>query len=181
MPTLRGAYLVALGLEPLVLRGAVGAAGDGSVISGAAAAAAGEPSTAMRARDAAAVSQPRHARSGTEPHADVPSEARLPVDMVADDGLFGPRPARICLLVADEADFSGPHGRLLRAVVQALGVAAAEASFDARDGVPAIAFGAAAIDAAVVAPALSELRGAQAKRAAWPALRRLRRTLRSGA
>lgn len=93
---------------------------------------------------------------------------------VPDEGLFGPRAARVCVLVADGA---GAQERLLRQIVQALGVALAEARFEAEAGVPTVAFGATSGDALAM-PALHELRTARAKRAAWPALRRLRRRLR---
>ena len=72
-----------------------------------------------------------------------------------------------------------PSGAPLpRAVIAALGLRPEEVSAEPSTGRPVLAFGAGTdADAAVLAPALAELRDAARKRALWPALRRLRRQL----
>ena len=71
----------------------------------------------------------------------------------------------------------GPHAKLARGLLAALGMHESDVRGEARPGAPAIAFG---IDTpgALRLPALEALRDARAKRASWPALRALRRRLR---
>lgn len=86
--------------------------------------------------------------------------------------------ARLQLHIADADPFAGEHAMLLRGVVRALGLDLADICFDPRGTLPVLAFDSGDTPAQVHAPALAALRGARAKRALWPALRRLRRSVR---
>ncbi|MBB5208675.1 hypothetical protein [Chiayiivirga flava] len=158
---LRTDYLVALGLEPLELRGA----------DAAHRADAGTAHVSAEAPPRPAKTPSRRPAAGADGTADAREDG-------ADAGLFGPRAARVCVLGAGEAQ---AQERLLRQIVQALGVSVAEVRFEAEPGMPVIALGVAAGDTAIAMPSLQQLRTADAKRAAWPALRRLRRRLRDHA
>ena len=85
------------------------------------------------------------------------------------------------LRLTDADPLAGEHAALLGGVVRALGLHLADVCFDPREALPVLAFDSADAPAQVHAPALSALRGACAKRALWPALRRLRRSVREGA
>lgn len=168
MSTLRVGYLTALGLEPLVLRVVAGDAADAVPVDVAPTSADDAAKPVSTATDAAPTTR---ARSDA-------SRERAPQQQNDDAGLFAPQPARLCFLldIADADDAS--HQRLLRAIALAAGVSPAQLAHEAREGLPMIAFG---LDAshAIAAPAPAALRNARAKRALWPALRRLRRTLRT--
>lgn len=86
--------------------------------------------------------------------------------------------ARLQLRLAEADPLAGEHAALLRGVVRALGLDLAEVCFDPREGLAVLAFDSGEKPAQVHAPALATLRGANAKRALWPALRRLRRSVR---
>ena len=141
-----------------------------------------------------ASSTPEHALGSRAPRPDVQADAgvtsRPGVAADTADGLFAPRPARLHLATPDAEDFAGPHAALLRALVRALGVTESDVRFAphpalqddpagaAGDALPILAFGVPSDTAALQAQALAQLRDAAAKRALWPVLRRLRRTLR---
>lgn len=76
--------------------------------------------------------------------------------------------------------FRGPHERLLRQLLCALGLTSEQVVLDvpdAGDVRPVLAFGPGGPPGAVQLPALVNLREPLEKRIAWPALRRLRRHL----
>ena len=87
---------------------------------------------------------------------------------------------RLQLRLAEADPLAGEHAALLRGVVRALGLDLASVCFDPREALPVLAFDSVDAPAQVHAPALAALRGARAKRALWPALRRLRRSVRGG-
>jgi hypothetical protein len=85
---------------------------------------------------------------------------------------------RLRVLGADQAFANSPDAKLLQALVAALGLRPDEVSSAPGAGVPVLAFALDVDGDAIQLPALDRLRNADAKRAAWPALRRLRRALR---
>lgn len=166
MQARRSDYLLALGIEPLVLRRVAGrGTGDGV------------QAAPGNVDDAPASNPAADARRDRAPAQRV--DASPPSNAGADAGLFAPQPARLRLQVEGIVAFDGPHARLLRALVRAVGVVEAEVRFDASEAaLPAIVLAAHGDDVLAASPA--DLRSARAKRAAWPQLRRLRRRLREG-
>ena len=101
-------------------------------------------------------------------------------DAAEDAGLFAPRPARLCFLLPEDDGLDGPNARLLHAIAHAAGVLPAELGIAPDAGIPVIRFAPGSSPGVEPqAPAPAALRSAQAKRALWPTLRRLRRSLRS--
>lgn len=88
-----------------------------------------------------------------------------------------PGPVRLVVRGADEAFDGGEGAGLFGAVLALLGLERQDVSTKPADGVPVLAFGAGQ-DATTCIAALRQLREAHEKRAAWPALRSLRRRLR---
>ena len=88
------------------------------------------------------------------------------------------RERRVLVVLSPDANWlRGPHARLARGVLAAVGIPESDVRGEPLPGAPALAFGIDAPDA-VRAPTLEALRDARAKRALWPALRALRRRLR---
>jgi DNA polymerase III psi subunit len=115
------------------------------------------------------------ADSGSDPGRDAGAEPSRP----------GPLPqlpaARLAIVAGDAKPLAGRHAALLRHVLRALAVNEESVAWEARDGIPVLAFGAAPGDAphAVLAPPLATLRASgAARRSMWPALRGLRKRLR---
>ena len=87
--------------------------------------------------------------------------------------------ARLVLNGARQAFDGGEGAALLAAILATLGLRREEISLDAIDGVPALAFGMDGAAGVTRIATLPQLREPHEKRAAWPALRRLRRELRN--
>jgi hypothetical protein len=102
-------------------------------------------------------------------------------DAVPDPiGSDGATSIRLVLAGARGAWDGGESAALLTALLASIGLRRDEVSIDARPGVPILSFGDAGDEGEVVRLApLAKLRQPHEKRAAWPALRRLRRLLRS--
>jgi hypothetical protein len=83
----------------------------------------------------------------------------------------------LVVLSPDANWLRGPHAKLARGLLAALGVPESDVRGEPVPGAPMLAFGLDTPDA-LRAPPLQALRDARAKRALWPALRALRRRLR---
>ena len=92
-------------------------------------------------------------------------------------GVAPPTRQLLVVLAPDSNWLRGPHAKLARGVLAALGIDPSNVRGEPIPGAPALAFGIDAPDA-LRAPSLDALRDARAKRALWPALRGLRRRLR---
>ena len=115
-------------------------------------------------------------RSGQVPADGIASHATGATTAVAGD-----TSPRLQLRMRESDPLAGTHAALLRGLLRALAVTPDEVCFETRDALPVLAFDDAGNPARVHAPALAALRDARAKRALWPALRRLRRDLRGAA
>jgi hypothetical protein len=83
----------------------------------------------------------------------------------------------LVVLSPDANWLRGPHAKLARSLLAALGVPESDVRGEPVPGAPMLTFGLDTPDA-LRAPPLQALRDARAKRALWPALRALRRRLR---
>ena len=92
----------------------------------------------------------------------------------------GTAPIRLVLAGARVAWDGGESAALLTALLATLGLRRDQVSIEAQPGLSILSFGEAGDEGEVVRLApLAKLRQPHEKRAAWPALRRLRRLLRS--
>jgi hypothetical protein len=95
-----------------------------------------------------------------------------PAESAAD-----PASPRIALAGVTPDESSG----IVRGILAALGLRAAQVATDPRADVPVLALGEPAPAGSIRLPSPAGLRDARAKRAAWPLLRSLRRRLQDGA
>lgn len=109
--------------------------------------------------------------------------AAEPVPRANDDVTPGAG-ARLVLLLRDaDAVLHGAHAQRLDAILAALGLGRNQIAFEPDPSLPCMALGDHPLrdQAGVRAPDLEQLGNAAAKRALWPQLRQLRRSLETGA